>query len=186
MAENYNLIIADNLKSLREKRNLSLEKTAKITGVSKSMIARIEHGDVNPTVSLMWKLATGFQVSFTELMYKPRAEIDVIKKNSISPLESDYGRFRNYPVLPYNSERRFEIYMIEIDPQGSHDADPHTAGSEEFLTVSKGNIIIIINNVKHKLAAGDSIRFKADLNHSYQNPGKKTCRLNLIIHYPNL
>lgn len=184
MAENYNLIIAENLKTLREKRNLSLEKTAKLTGVSKSMIARIEHGDVNPTISLMLKLANGFGISFTELMYKPIAEIEVTRKGEIKPVEGDYGRFRNYPVLPYNIERRFEVYMIEIDPISSHDAPPHPAGTEEFLTVFKGSATITTNNESHKLSAGDSIRFKADTNHSYSNPGKKTCRLNSIIHYP--
>jgi len=186
MSENYNLIIAENLKALREKRNLSLDKTAKITGVSKSMIARIERGDVNPTVTLMWKLANGLQVSFIELMYRPKPEIEVIKKGSLKPLEDDYGRFRNYPVLPYNSDKRFEVYMVEIDPQGSHDTQPHPAGTEEFLTVSKGSITLTINNKKHKLSAGDSIRFKADLSHSYLNTGKKACRLNLIISYPAL
>jgi len=186
MAENYNLIIAQNLKLLREKRNLSLDKTAKITGVSKSMIARIERGDVNPTVTLMWKLANGLQVSFTELMYRQKPDIEVIKKGSLKPLEDDYGRFRNYPVLPYNSDIRFEVYLIEIDSLGSHDAKSHPVGAEEFLTVSKGNVTITVHNEKHKLSVGDSIRFKADLSHSYLNPGKKTCRLNVIIHYPSL
>lgn len=184
MTKNYNHTIAVNLKTLREKRNLSLEKAAKITGVSKSMIARLERGDVNPTVSLMLKLADGFQVTFTELLYEKKRDSTVIKKSDTNPQESDYGRFRDYPVLPYNSERRFEVHMVEIDPAGSYEANPHSDGSEEFLTVAKGNVSITVGNMSHKLSAGDSILFKADLGHSYKNPGKKTCRLNIIIHYP--
>ena len=63
-----NKIIAQNVKKLREKRKLTLDAASEITGVSRSMLAQIEKGDVNPTISVLWKIAGGYKVSFTSLL----------------------------------------------------------------------------------------------------------------------
>ena len=43
--EEIHLIIARNLKDLRESKKLSLEKVSELTGVSKTMIGQIERGE---------------------------------------------------------------------------------------------------------------------------------------------
>ena len=51
--------IAANVKALREKKKLTLDSAAQATGVSRSMLAQIEKGDVNPTISVLWRSPTG-------------------------------------------------------------------------------------------------------------------------------
>jgi XRE family transcriptional regulator, regulator of sulfur utilization len=51
LMEELNLIIGKNLKSLREKKKLSLERVAELTGVSKTMIGQIERGASSPTIT---------------------------------------------------------------------------------------------------------------------------------------
>ena len=46
-------VIAGNAKRFREQRKLTLDAAAALTGVSRSMLAQIEKGDVNPTVSVL-------------------------------------------------------------------------------------------------------------------------------------
>ena len=41
-------IIGENIKSIRERKKLTLDAAAAQTGVSRSMLAQIEKGDVNP------------------------------------------------------------------------------------------------------------------------------------------
>ena len=53
------------LKSLRETRGWSLDKTAEATGVSKAMLGQIEREESSPTVATLWKMARGFDVSFS-------------------------------------------------------------------------------------------------------------------------
>ena len=67
-----NNIIAHNAKAIREQRRLTLDAAAEATGVSRSMLAQIEKGDVNPTISVLWKIANGYKVSFTALMEQPQ------------------------------------------------------------------------------------------------------------------
>ena len=59
--------VASNCKRVREEKKLTLDHAAAVTGVSRSMLAQIEKGDVNPTISVLWKIANGYKVSFTTL-----------------------------------------------------------------------------------------------------------------------
>ena len=50
---NLQQTIADNIKAIREGKKLTLDAAARQTGVSRSMLAQIEKGDVNPTISVL-------------------------------------------------------------------------------------------------------------------------------------
>ena len=123
--DDINSIVSFNLKLLRDTRKLSLDALAKLTGVSKSMLGQIERGEVNPTISTVWKIANGLKLSPTELMNRPESEYEAVDIKQLQPLLEDSGKYRNYPVIPFDSNRRFEIYYIEIDAGGQLDAEPH-------------------------------------------------------------
>lgn len=182
--DNINDVIAQNLKILREERRVSLDYVAKLSGVSKSMLGQIERGEVNPTVSVVWKIANGMKISFTQLMSRPEAEIELVSKSDIQPLLEDNGRFRNYPIFPFDDTRRFEVYTLEIDGGGQLNAEAHPQGTLEFITVFTGEIRIYIDEESFTVAAGNSIRFKADKPHGYLNPGSERCILSMVIYYP--
>lgn len=182
--DKLNSILAENLKRLREERKLSLDNVAKLSGVSKSMLGQIERGEVNPTVSTVWKISNGLKISFTQLMSRPESDIEFIDKSEIQPLVEDNGRFRNFPVFPFDSTRRFEMYLLEIDGGGYLNAEAHPQGTQEFITVFSGQVTININNENFVLTMGNSIRFKADSSHVYKNTGSGTCTLSMVIYYP--
>ena len=50
---NIQLTVAENTKRIREQKKLTLDAAAALTGVSRSMLAQIERGDVNPTISCL-------------------------------------------------------------------------------------------------------------------------------------
>ena len=55
-------LVAVNTRKIREQKKLTLDAAASITGVSRSMLAQIERGEVNPTISVLWKIANGYKV----------------------------------------------------------------------------------------------------------------------------
>jgi XRE family transcriptional regulator, regulator of sulfur utilization len=121
--EEMSLLIAQNLKRIRDERNLSLDKLAELTGVSKSMLGQIERGESSPTVATLWKISNGLKLSFTTLLNKPQSDTDVIRKENITALLEDNGKYRLYPFFPLEDGKQFEIYMIEIDGGGSLSAE---------------------------------------------------------------
>lgn len=182
--DNINSIVADNLKRLREQRRMSLDSVSKLSGVSKSMLGQIERGEVNPTISTVWKIANGLKVSFTALMSRPEAEIEIVNQSDIQCLIEDDGKYRNYPMFPFDDDRRFEMYVLEIDPEGQLYAEAHSAGTQEFISVFAGEIVVEVDKEKYQVTKGNSIRFKADKPHAYFNTGQEQANLSMVIYYP--
>ena len=174
-------MIGANVKAARERRKLTLDAAALLTGVSRSMLAQIEKGDVNPTISVLWKIANGYKVSFTSLTEAP--EHSPLLLRASEPLAADGGRYFNYPSFPFQEERHFETYRICVRPGGSLDAQPHMAGTEEYVTVFSGEVEISAGDERFTLATGDSLRFRADTEHSYKNPGECDAWLSMVIYY---
>lgn len=176
--------IANNLKRLREERHLSLDAVAKTSGVSKSMLAQIERGDVNPTVSTVWKIANGLKLPFTTLVTRPTAEAEIIRREDLTPLLGDNGRYRNFPMFFFADDRRFEMLSIEMDPGCRLNADPHPKGTEEYITVFSGILTVMVHGETLSVENGNSLRFKADTTHCYANASDTVCRLSMLLHYP--
>lgn len=177
-------IIGANAKAIRESKKLTLDAAAQLTGVSRSMLAQIEKGDVNPTISVLWKIANGYRVSFTSLLDAHASPALLIRAAEVEPLAEDGGRYLNYPAFPFEDERHFETYRICIEPGGALHAQPHMARSEEYITVFAGEVEICAGEERFALAEGDSLRFRADAEHSYRNTGDVPAKLSMLIYYP--
>lgn len=184
--DNLSQLIGGNLKRLRAENGLSLDAVAKLSGVSKSMLGQIERGEVNPTMSTLWRITNGLKVSFSSLVTRPQDESEIIARADVEPLVEDSGKIRNYPVFPFDAERGFEMYAVDIDPGGYLQAEGHIAGTQEFITLHAGQLAIRFAEEEHLLGCGDSIRFKADTVHSYHNPGAETVKLSMVICYPRV
>jgi transcriptional regulator with XRE-family HTH domain len=176
--------VARNIKNIRERKKITLDSAAKLTGVSRSMLAQIEKGEVNPTISILWKIANGYKVSFTSLVNSDTSSL-LIRAEDILPLIEDDGRYINRPAFPFQEDKQFETYHIEIKEGGYLQAQPHLDGAEEFITVFEGNVEIVADTEIFQLKRGDSLRFKADVSHSYRNIGSETVYLSMIIYYSN-
>ena len=44
-----------------------------------------------------------------------------------------------YPSFPFQDDRNFEIYTVEIETEGKLSSEGHKEGTEEFITVFEGN-----------------------------------------------
>ena len=177
-------IVASNLRILREQRRLSLDALSSMTGVSKSMLGMIERGVANPTISTLWKIANGVGVPFTHFMAQPGNQVEVRRLEDILPLIPDEGvGYRNYPLFPLDESRSFEVYAIEIDPEGWLQAEPHAPETQEIITVFSGTLEVRIGDRSETLPAGTSIRFHADIAHAYFNVGNDICKLSMVISY---
>ena len=176
-------VIAGNAKRFREQRKLTLDAAAALTGVSRSMLAQIEKGDVNPTVSVLWKIANGYKVPVSSLLERRGEAVSVVRREEISPLIEDGGRYRNYPVFPFDEKKQFELYRIVVEPGGNLSAQPHLGGTEEYITVFCGRLEITVDRQGYQLQRGDSIRFHADVPHTYRNPGEERTEMSMLICY---
>lgn len=181
-----NAVIADNLRNLRQSLHLSLSEVAERTGVSKSMLGQIERNESSPTISTLWKIATGLQVSFTSLMERTEPGIRIIHEEEMTPVINDHGRFRLYPVVPAQSERTFEMVDLELEQGAVSDSYPHAEGTEEIVLVYQGELEIRLGDKKedsYVVPQGSVISYPADQFHSYRNVARGVTRAAMVINY---
>lgn len=176
-------VVAANVKRIREQKKLTLDAAAEATGVSRSMLAQIEKGDVNPTISVLWKIANGFKVSFTMLVEKKDDTVCVVRQADTEPLKEDGGRYLNYPVFSFDEKTLFETYRIVIEKSGALSAQPHMNGAEEYITVFAGQVEVTVAEDSFQLSKGDSIRFSANVPHGYRNVGADRAEMSMLIYY---
>lgn len=182
--DSMNRIVAQNIKRLREENKLSLDELAKLCGVSKSMLAQIERGDGNPTLSTLWKISNGMKVPFDALTVRPKKPYEIVKKSEVQPLLEDGGKVKNYSLFPDDENRRFAVYYLELDEGSFWASEPHLKGTTEFLTIFTGKIEINAGGQRFIVEKDESIQFKADTVHSYRNVGNEPAILHMILFNP--
>ncbi len=179
-----NMIVAANIKRLREENKLSMDELARLSGVSKSMLAQIERGEANPTISTLWKLSNGMKIPFDALTIRPKNSCEIVKISQMQPILENEGNVKNYPIFPDTENRRFAVYYLELGKGSYWKAEPHLKGTTEFVTVFSGTMEIHADGREFILKKGDSIRFRADTKHSYCNISDETVVLHMIIFNP--
>ncbi|SDN08456.1 transcriptional regulator, XRE family with cupin sensor [Fictibacillus solisalsi] len=180
------VVVAENMKAFRRMNKLSLDNVSELTGVSKTMLGQIERGESIPTITTLWKIANGLKVSFTSLIKESTNDITIISKDDLLELPENDGKYKVYPYFPFENDKQFEIYMVEIEPGGYLEAAPHHDGTEEYITVFEGSLELTISGQTYLLEKDQSIRFKANCNHAYHNPGGELTRLNMTINYRSM
>ena len=176
-------IISENLKNYRETRNLSLDKLSQATGVSKSMLSQIERGNTNPSISTLLKIANGLKVSFTALLKEQKPGLSIVENTQREPVLADGKKYRLYPLFPFESGKRFEIYYVEIDPGAHLVSEGHLDHVSEYIFVQQGELQIGVENHESPVRTDQSITFDASRQHSYSNTGKDMVKAIMMLYY---
>ena len=106
------------LKELRRKKGWSLDKTAEKTGVSKAMLGQIEREESSPTIATLWKIASGFDASFSSFIEDIHSKFNkpVHRGGKTQQLHPSDKKIRVMPLFPFDDQLNFEIFIIELLP----------------------------------------------------------------------
>lgn len=176
--------VADGLKRFRKARNLSLDELATKSGVSRAALSQIEGTRTNPTLSVLWKVAVGLGVPFHELLgVSDDGGAKVLRAGDTPPLKSADGRMESRLLSPGGSSPDLEIYELRFLPKAVHRSEPHGRGTVETLIVMTGALRVLVQESEYELLPGDTIFFKADVAHVYENRASHETRCFNVIRY---
>lgn len=161
--------LAKRLKESRKNKGLSLEATAKLSGVSRSMLSQIERGESSPTVATLWNLTRALQVDFAGLLDEEKSDEAIIEimRDERTPTIDSQGEGCRIRILSLAEQvGQLEIYEILFTANGQLASEPHSHGCEEHLTVQEGAISVSVDEKIVHLNQGDTIRYAADRPHT--------------------
>ena len=183
--EPMNLKIGEKLKILRTTRALSLDEVSALTNVSKPMLGQIERGQSVPTVTTLWKIATGLKAPLSFFLEAPHAEYTVVSPELSTVILGNGGKMRAYPLFTYDPVRSVETFYIEFDPGCRHSSDKHNDGVEEHIFVLRGTLRLVLGDKTVDVGEKQAVRFRADISHAYQNLSERECAVYNTIFYPS-
>jgi transcriptional regulator with XRE-family HTH domain len=175
--------VAENLRAQRKRRAMSLDELAQLTGVSRAALSQIETRKTNPTIGVLWKIASGLGITFADLIGETRAELSVLRRGEAQPLRSMDGKFESRPLMPALGIPQVEMYELRLAARARHVSEPHGPGTREIVVVLSGAMRMTVGDHSDELGPGDSVVFDANKPHVYENSGGSESRYHNVIVY---
>jgi transcriptional regulator with XRE-family HTH domain len=185
MKRKKTLNIGGRLRKARKQAGLTLDALAKTSGVSKAMLSQIEQNKANPTVLVLYNVATALNLEVGDLLGArvAKTHFNVIRADEerYQFISTDQCTIRT--LSPLRMEKDIEFYEIILHSQGTLESEQHVSGTEEFLTVARGRVRITSSEQDSVLKKGDSVHFSADVPHSILNLNKSDSVVYLVVKY---
>ena len=123
--------VADNLRERRRVSHLSLDELAKLSGVSRAALSQIETCKTNPSLSVLWTVAVGLKIPFSELIGESRESVSLLRRSEAQVLRSVDGKMESRPLARSGAGPGVEVYELRLAGHGSHESEPHAPGTRE-------------------------------------------------------
>ena len=159
-----NRAVAGNIRRIRKSKKLSLEQTAALSGVSRSMLGQIERGEANPSVAILGKML-------------------LARTAAVKAHLSDGGKVNLRPSLPYDETTRQASFFLDIYISGCYAPELSVPGSLCHLTVLSGSVELTAEGENFHLLERDAIRFAADQPWTVRNMSSGNARMLLGFRY---
>lgn len=173
----------DKIRELRTLKKYSLDELSQRSGVSKSMISKIERKEKMPTLQVAAKISEALDTTLSSLLAEPSdSEIVVTRKQDRQVFLDELTGFRRELQSPQRSDPELEFIENRIPPHSTSPAfPPHRKGVEEYIAVTAGTLTARLGQQEIQLKAGDSLFFQAHVTHQFCNDGDTECCYFLVI-----
>lgn len=182
MSDRLSLALAATLYAARTARDLSATALAERSGVSRTMIGKIERGEAQPTAVLLGRLAGALGMSLSELVARAEGTGGRLVRAADQPTWTDpdtgYHRRAVSPV------RGGPLELVEIGlPAGARVACHAQSSHEPSYTFLHHQIWVLDGRLRfeqgeqvHELVAGDCLTPGSPQPCVYVNPSAADCR----------
>ncbi|MBE7201315.1 MAG: helix-turn-helix transcriptional regulator [Parafilimonas terrae] len=174
--------LSENLRRLRRERGLTLDALALRSGVSRAMLSKVERRTAVPTATVLGKLAAGLGVGLSQLVgvQQPRGpslvrvEEQAVYRDPVSGLE-------RRSLSPLFADRSVDLAFNTL-PAGAHVVFPaHQTGVEEYLFVSRGALVVVVDGERHRVGRGSTLFYPAHVTHEFHNEATEAAEFYIVV-----
>jgi transcriptional regulator with XRE-family HTH domain len=176
--------VGDRIRQLRDAMSLSLRDLAERSGVSAPMLSQVERGETSPTLAVAGRIATGLELTLSQLLRLDEDEHVVIIRAGDRRRRRRGGHLLEELTPPLPGQRAdVSIHELKQGASTGGPGDPplHEPGSRETTVVLAGSPVLVIDDQRHELGEGDSVTFDADLSHHFENDGPGVARFVAVV-----
>jgi len=187
MKKNLQYCFGEKLRTVRERKRLTLKEVAGMAGVSESLISQIERNRVSPSIDTLLMLADVLDIDYEHLFseYRQKRKVTILRADERGTIEqknvkiqqlSKNGKETNGPAI--------EAYLLELAADGTQGNREYGHPGWEFGVILEGCAELSYGNESYSLAVGDSVAFPSSVPHIFKNCGNTTLRAIWVVTPP--
>jgi transcriptional regulator with XRE-family HTH domain len=163
-------VVGRKLHDLRLQRELTLERLARLSGVSRAMLWQIEQARSAPTITVLARVADALGVPVGAFLdaATPAAAV-VMRRADACILQAGNGAVSTRALFPDTGSRSVEFHEIRLAAGATERRESRRDGTFENLVVTAGSLEVDVGGETHVLDAGDALFFRTEAVHSYRN-----------------
>ena len=175
--------VAQQIRILRERRNLTQRSLAEASGLSRNTLSLLERGQTSPTVSTLKRLATALGVDINAFFNPIDEERVIHTKNQKRPnLELSQGMMSDLGVGMH--DQLVTPLILQLDP-GARSGPPLSHDGQDFVYCLSGEVLYNVNGKAYILEPGDSLFFEGNLLHRFQSTAAEKSEVLIILSTPH-
>lgn len=184
MNEHIIVGIGKKIRSIRQQQGLKLHEVAKIAGVSKSLLSKIENSRSVPSLPVLIAIIKALKVEFSAFFEGIETEASapfIHKKHDeyvYTEKESAVGFVYQHILSKHASHVVVDAVLLDLQPK-SHRKKVTTDGYE-FKFVLKGEVEYHIGDDIVHMEAGDSLFFDGRIPHVPVNKSDEVCSMLVV------
>ena len=159
--------IGRSVRARRTAKGMSLGDLARASGLSKTILARIEGGSGNPSVETLWRISHALAVPLgTFLTDDAEPRVKVVRARTGDQLHADSG-MEAWLVHAEGREHRSELFELSLPTGVEQSTGAHLPGTREVVVCIRGRVRVGPLGEEADLGPGDAVWFAADAPHRY-------------------
>jgi transcriptional regulator with XRE-family HTH domain len=177
--------IGEVIKRLREKRGLSLRTLATRVDFSASFLSQLENGQVSPSIASLERIVTELGVTLADLFeasQKPGAR--VVRAEARLGFTSEWSRARVESLSSAGGRSQLEAIAVTLEPRGASGKHPTRHAVDHFAYMLKGALILVLDDERLELSAGDCLVIPATAAHRWVNTSSESSEVLLVFPRP--
>jgi len=177
--------VGERLRVIRSRRRQTLREVAERAGLSESFLSQVERGRASASVASLRRIADALGVAISDLFQPAEASRPRVLRRDDRPSLA-FGILGRKLLLTPRPLHHLEVFVGELDPEGSTGAEQYAHGdSEELFVVIRGTVQLELGDEVFELEAGDSIDYRSAVPHRISNAGDDVAEVMWIISPPS-
>lgn len=178
--------VAIEVRRRRQQRGWTLDAAAVRLGVSRRLLAQLEAGRANPSLSTLLSIAAGFDMPLVDLLAGGDKPSIMVQSDNASAPVLWTGSLGGEARLLVGSDP-LELWQWSLAPGDERVSDAHRSNAREALLVTAGAVTLCVGSQDPVVVErGQSALFRADEPHTYRNDGSTPVTFVLAVHEPSV
>lgn len=164
--------VGKRIKSIRKRKNLTLQEVSEKSGMSATAISAIERNVSSPTVTTLAAIGRALGESLSSLLGEEDIQYVVTRAVSRERLATEIRNVDVESLAAGIPGQRFHPKLSILSPRASSGEDLVNHQGDDFFFVIRGALEMEINGHDVTLKEGDSLYFRGNTPYRWRNPSE--------------